>query len=71
MEALDPKTRRQVAQEVAKALVKKAKKGDVKAFQAVADRLEGKPPQSVKVDGRMSGTLVLITNVPEPKRDRG
>lgn len=33
------------------ALIIKARKGDIKAYQAVMDRLEGKPPQAIKYDG--------------------
>ena len=41
------------------AILKKAKKGDVKAFQAVADRLEGKPAQALNLAGADGGPIVF------------
>lgn len=41
----DPKTKRTKAQQLARAIVGKAKRGSVPAFEAVADRVEGKPIQ--------------------------
>jgi len=41
------------------AVIKKAKKGDVKAFQAVSDRLEGKPAQALNLGGADGGPIVF------------
>jgi hypothetical protein len=41
------------------AILKKAKKGDVKAFQAVADRLEGKPAQALTLGDADGGPVVF------------
>jgi hypothetical protein len=41
------------------AILQKAKKGDVKAFQAVAERLEGKPAQALTLAGENGGPIVF------------
>lgn len=41
------------------AVLKKAKKGDVKAFQAVSDRIEGKPAQALNLGGADGGPIVF------------
>jgi len=41
------------------AVIKKAKKGDVKAFQAVSDRIEGKPAQALNLGGADGGPIVF------------
>ncbi len=42
-----------------RAVLKKANKGDVKAFQAVSDRVEGKPAQAVTLGGADGGPIVF------------
>ena len=39
------------------ALVRKAKRGDLRAFQLIAERTQGKPRQSVAVDAKAALTL--------------
>jgi uncharacterized protein DUF5681 len=41
------------AEVVAAALIAKAKRGDVRAASEIADRVEGKPSQSLNLQGRM------------------
>lgn len=51
LQSIDPKDpkARTVALVIAEALAKKAKRGDVRAAQELADRAEGKPLQAVNV----------------------
>lgn len=45
------------AEVIAEALLRKARKGDVRAIAELANRIEGKPHQAVEVD--LNGTLGL------------
>lgn len=47
------------AEAIAKAIVAEAKKGDVKAFSAIADRTEGKPEQKKTVDENRTITVIF------------
>lgn len=49
------------------AIVKKACKGDTKAFDSIANRIEGKPVQPHDVQGEIKGTVIL-SSVPRPQR---
>jgi hypothetical protein len=40
---------------IAEALVRRAAKGDVRAFREIADRIEGKPRQAVEFDVGVDG----------------
>ena len=42
---------------IGEALVKKARRGDLKACQLIAERTQGKPRQSVAVDAKAMLTL--------------
>jgi hypothetical protein len=44
---------------VAKAIIRAAKHGNVKAFNSLADRVDGKVPQPVAVTGGNGGPLVI------------
>lgn len=48
------------ARKIAEALIKKAKKGDVKAIQLTTERTEGKPRQAVEVTGAGGGAMELV-----------
>lgn len=39
---------------IIRALIKQAKKGNMKAIQEIFDRVEGRPNQSIQVDGDMT-----------------
>jgi hypothetical protein len=57
-----------VAEQMDLAMINRARKGDVRAYQALVDRLEGKPKQSVdmNVDGEINIALVeFIDKKPE------
>src|SRR5271166_3074377 len=45
------------AARIARALVLKASKGDVRAISELANRLEGKPPQAIEVDADFHSNL--------------
>lgn len=49
-----------VAEEMDLAIIKKARQGDIRAYQALLDRLEGKPDQTVDLDiaGQVNVALV-------------
>jgi len=49
------------AQAVAKALVRQAKRGNVRAFDSLADRVDGKVPQAVTGDDGGPLEIVVIT----------
>src|ERR1700704_6486193 len=49
--------------EIVLAIAQKAKKGDVIAFNALADRLDGKVPQSIGGDAELGPIGVVITGV--------
>ena len=70
--ALDKALTKQVTRDVAEAIVGKAKEGDVYAFNAIADRLEGKVAQAITGEGGGPVRLqfevmhVLAPTVPDP-----
>lgn len=51
---LDPRSRQETSRLIATALVRKARKGDVKAAIELADRTEGKAQQHVEVESNSS-----------------
>jgi hypothetical protein len=59
-----------VAQTVAAALLKKAKRGDVKAIQLLAERVQGKPRQAVQLTGAYGGPIELRDVTREQARER-
>jgi hypothetical protein len=59
-----------VAQTVAAALLKKAKRGDVKAIQLLAERVQGKPRQAVQLTGAYGGPIELRDVTREQVRER-
>jgi hypothetical protein len=44
---------------IAKAIIKAAKRGNVKAFDSIAERVDGKVPQPVALTGGDSGPMVI------------
>ena len=48
---------------VAAALIGKAESGDVNAIREVADRLDGKPAQSVELTGEIEHYVARVPNV--------
>src|SRR5258706_8022697 len=46
-----------VGQQITTALVKKAKRGDVKAIQLIAERTQGRPKQALELSGRDGGPI--------------
>ena len=63
---LSPKDQRTLAEAIAAALVRRALKSDVRAAAEIADRTEGKAPQSVRLEGDR-GIAVYFGNLPIPK----
>jgi hypothetical protein len=59
-----------VAQTVAAALLKKAKRGDVKAIQLLAERVQGKPRQAVQLTGAYGGPIELQDVTRDQVRER-
>jgi hypothetical protein len=53
------KKKRSWGEVIAEAIGKKARNGDVRAFEAIADRTDGKPRQAVSVSGDLSGDLTV------------
>jgi hypothetical protein len=53
------KKKRSWGQVIAEAIGKKARKGDIRAFEAIADRTDGKPAQAVSVSGEFSGGFTV------------
>jgi hypothetical protein len=49
---------------MALAMVLKAQQGDVAAFNAVADRMDGKVPQAIGGDNELDPIGIIITGVP-------
>lgn len=49
-----------LAEEIAEAILKKARKGDVKAFIAIADRVEGKPAQKVELTEKLDMSVEIV-----------
>ncbi len=62
-ERAGPKDRRTHALKIAEAMLKAAGKGNVKAFMAVADRIDGRVPQPVEVGSGEEGIVVVIRDV--------
>jgi len=57
---------------IAKAIIKVAKRGNVKAFDSIADRVDGKVPQAVQLAGKDSGMLVIeVRDIGGGKLHRG
>lgn len=50
-------------EEIAKALIKKARAGDTMAIKEIADRTDGKVPQSIGGDAELGPIGVVITGV--------
>jgi len=59
LEELDPKRRRTLAEAIAKAIIAKAMRGDVKAASELADRTEGKPQQSLAINATVNSVQDL------------
>ena len=59
MEQDDTRSGMTKIQQAAVALLNKARKGDVPAWNAAADRVEGKPAQAVELGGADGGPVVL------------
>jgi hypothetical protein len=57
-------------QAIARAVVKKARAGDLRAAQELADRIEGRPRQSVEHAGEGGGPMkiVYISRIDAPER---
>jgi hypothetical protein len=53
------KKKRSWGEVIAEAIGKKARNGDVRAFEAIADRTDGKPAQAVSVSGDFSGDFTV------------
>jgi hypothetical protein len=51
------------------AIAMKAMDGDVSAFKEMADRLEGKVPQSIGQDDELGPIGVIVTGVPRAEDD--
>jgi hypothetical protein len=49
----------EAARDVAAALVKRARKGDVRAIQLIAERTQGKPMRAVEISGPEGGALEI------------
>jgi hypothetical protein len=47
------------ARDVAVALVKKARKGDIRAIQLLAERTQGKPMRAIEISGPDGGALEI------------
>lgn len=58
-ERAGPKDGRTHARKIAEAVLKAAGQGNVKAFVAVAERVDGKVPQAVQLAGKDSGPLLI------------
>lgn len=61
--ALDKVLTPVMTKKVAQSIVDKACEGDVYAFNAIADRLEGKVPQGVNVAGEDGGPLKIEVSI--------
>jgi Family of unknown function (DUF5681) len=53
------KKRRSWGEVIAEAIGRKARNGDVRAFEAIADRTDGKPAQAVSVSADFSGDVTV------------
>jgi hypothetical protein len=53
------KKKRSWGEVIAEAMGKRARKGDVRAFEAIADRTDGRPAQAVSVSGDFSGDFTV------------
>jgi hypothetical protein len=54
-----------VAEQMDMAMIAKARKGDVRAYNALVDRLEGRPNQTI--DQTISGDVAFINDIPRAK----
>lgn len=59
LEELDPKTKEEVSLAIARAIIAKALKGDVRAAEFLADRAEGKVPDKMMLE---TGTRLSMTD---------
>lgn len=59
LEELEPKQCYTLAEAIARAIVRKALKGDVRAASEIADRAEGKPPQSLAINAKVNSVQDL------------
>jgi hypothetical protein len=53
------KKKRSWGEVIAEAIGRKARNGDVRAFEAIADRTDGKPAQAVSVSADFSGDVTV------------
>lgn len=60
-----------VAEAVARAILKKARKGDVRAAQLINERTQGKAKQSHEITGPGGGPIPIqvISKIPRPNRE--
>ena len=56
-----------VAEQMDLAQIQQAIKGDTRAYNALVDRLEGKPPQSYELPDSVEVKFEVINRVPQPK----
>ena len=49
----------QAARDVAAALLKRARKGDIRAIQLIAERTQGKPKRAIEISGPEGGALEI------------
>jgi hypothetical protein len=49
----------EAARDVAAALLKRARKGDIKAIQLIAERTQGKPMRAIEISGPDGGALEI------------
>ena len=54
---------------IAKKLLTKAKKGDIKAIQLVAERVEGRPKRQIEITD-ISDSLVELETIPDQELER-
>lgn len=59
MEDLLGRNDSQAARDVAVTLVKKARKGDIRAIQLLAERTQGKPMRAIEISGPEGGALEI------------
>ncbi len=58
LDEMDPRTKKLIARQIAEALVKQAKRGNVKAAALVLDRVEGKQVQ--EIEGEIAGKIEVV-----------
>ncbi len=59
----DPKKKTTALNRIAAAMVREAEAGNVQAFKEIADRTDGKAPQSVELTGEGGGPVQTVVNV--------